>query len=176
MPRNKIKKGKTFLKGNFETPEDLKSAVRPRFGDFYDPCPLYGREGSKKDAKLNGLLIDWEETNFINPPFNEIQKWIEKGVKELHKGKTCIFLLPVRKNTLYWQKYIIPCAGELLYFTNRITFPPYEKPLPIGMCLVVFSPKLRPIHEMFPLNPAIYCDNIVWTSGRSPDNIVIENI
>ena len=49
MPRNKIKKGKTFLKGNFgdrtkedfETPEDIKSAIKARYGDYFDPCPPY---------------------------------------------------------------------------------------------------------------------------------------
>jgi hypothetical protein len=161
MPRKNIKSKKKVSssrircglgdrkKEDFETPPDLKEAIVERFGEYFDPCPLHGRELAKNDSSKDGLLIDWKEVNFINPPYNEIKKWLKKGVEELHKGKLSIFLVPVRSNTNYWKELVVPYAAEILFIHRQMKFIEGSLGLPVPMCLIVYSPSYTPTKERF---------------------------
>ena len=55
----------------------------------------------------NGLLEDWKEYNWCNPPFDECKKWVGKAYLEQQKGKTSILLIPARTETAYWHDFIL---------------------------------------------------------------------
>jgi hypothetical protein len=97
------------------------------FGD--DPCPLGGK------LCMDGRAIDWSERTFVNPPYNEIPKWIKKALEEKEKGKTVVMLIPARVKSKYWFDYIWTQATEIRFY-RKVKFPGYNEPI----ACVVFKP------------------------------------
>ena len=100
---------------DWKTPDWLLDDIRLEFGDFFDPCPL--------NANFNGLEIDWQDVNYINPPYNRKDKeaFINKAYQEYLKGKTCVMLLPVSTSTKIFHKIIYPYA-EIRFLKGRVKF------------------------------------------------------
>ena len=88
-----------------QTPDWILKWVKVHFGSYFDPCP--------PNPKFDGLSIKWKTMNFVNPPFDNISKWMDKAVNEFHKnGSTSISLIPFRPHTEYFRrnsKYIKKC-------------------------------------------------------------------
>jgi hypothetical protein len=69
--------------------------------EFFDPCPI--------NPKFNGLIIDWKDLNFVNPPYSRQQgdkktllsQFVDKALKE--KGTT-IMLLPSKTDQDWFHK------------------------------------------------------------------------
>lgn len=150
-----IKLGVGSLNEDVPTPKDLLDAIRETYGEFFDPCPLKGRDMAEKDKKHDGLKREWKSFNFVNPPFQEVERWVKKGVEEKQKGRKTLFLICARTNTQYWKKYVIPNASKIQFFLERIKFIKGKGGLPIPCCLVLFDPskpnkykesKLGPYH------------------------------
>lgn len=129
-----------------KTPKSILTALRKEFKELFDPCP-YGGIKYKGNPKKDGLLIPWSSTkvNFVNPPYNEIEKWLKKGLEEIRQGKTCVFLITARTHTKYWNDYIVKYASEIRFITGTVKFGGYEqsKGLPIGIAIIVFKPRQR---------------------------------
>ena len=106
----------TSYRQDWRTPKKLLESLEKEFGKMFDPCP--------SNAKFNGLVIDWEEVNFVNPPYDsKIQdKWIKKCYEEWKKGKTIILLIPARTDTYRWHDYIFPYATEIRFLKGRLKF------------------------------------------------------
>ena len=104
---------------NWGTPEWLLNDIKSEFGNFFDPCPL--------DYKDNGLELEWEAINYINPPYNRKDKeaFIRKAYSESLKGKTCIMLLPVSTSTKIFHELILPYA-EIRFLNGRVKFKGYN--------------------------------------------------
>jgi hypothetical protein len=77
----------------WQTPEWLYQKLDQEFHFDFDPCPT--------NPTFDGLQVEWGKTNFVNPPYNRIDKpkFIEKAFKEWQKGKTVVLLLPVSTST-----------------------------------------------------------------------------
>src|SRR5271165_6977223 len=67
-------------KQDWTTPNHLYNELNSEFAFDFDPCPI--------EHTFDGLIIEWGKSNFVNPPYNEIKKWIKKGYGEFLKGKT----------------------------------------------------------------------------------------
>ena len=82
---------------------------------FFDPCPLR--------SSFDGLVIDWKQNNYINPPYNRLDKpkFIKKAFEEYLKGKTCVMLIPASTDLKDFHKYIVPHAKVIL-LEKRIKF------------------------------------------------------
>ncbi|MFX1453836.1 MAG: DNA N-6-adenine-methyltransferase [Promethearchaeota archaeon] len=97
----------------------------------------YGREitidicASKDNAKHeryytekeNGLIQDLQgEIAFCNPPFIEIEKWVEKCYKEGLKPNTIVVaLLRVSPDTEYFHKYVMK-ADQIWFLKGRVWY------------------------------------------------------
>lgn len=102
----------------------------------FDPCP-------HTQPPWNGLEVDWGTSNFVNPPFSQIGKWLEKAVKEMEKGKLSVVLVPCRPNTRYWQQWVFPWVSTF-HFLDKIGFVGFTRPIPIPMVLLVYDPAHTP--------------------------------
>jgi len=104
---------------NWETPEWLYNDLNSEFKFDFDPCPL--------NAKFDGLAIEWGISNFVNPPYNRIDKprFIQKAYDEWKKGKTCVLLIPVATSTKLFHELILPKA-EIRFLKGRIAFKGYN--------------------------------------------------
>jgi site-specific DNA-methyltransferase (adenine-specific) len=104
---------------DWKTPRWLIDELMAEFGGMYDPCPL--------NAKFDGLAIEWEDVNFINPPYSRKLKeaFINKSYEESKKGKVCIMLLPVSTSTKIFHDVILPNA-EIRFLRGRVKFEGYN--------------------------------------------------
>jgi len=101
----------TEMKGdNYPTPFWLFDL----FEDWFDPCPLNDK------PSVDGLTIEWGGRTYVNPPYSEPLKWVEKAIQEKNKGKLIVMLLRADSSTKYFQR----CQeeGEVIYFGRRIKF------------------------------------------------------
>ena len=114
------------------TPKGLYRKLNKEFDFDFDPCP----DG---DPRLlpDGLDIEWGQSNFCNPPYNQIRNWVEKGYKEHKKGKTVVFLIPSRTCTKWWHDYIMK-ANEIRFIKGRLKFEGAKYNAPFPSCIVVF--------------------------------------
>lgn len=106
---------------NWETPKYLYDELNKEFNFNFDPCPISYDEIIPEN---DGLLIEWKERNFINPPYSRKLKeaFVKKGIEESKKGKLCVFLLPVSTSTKLFHDYIKPNAKEIRFLKGRVKF------------------------------------------------------
>lgn len=98
----------------------LKRLFFGRLATVFDPCPA--------NPSFDGLAVRWKKRNYVNPPFRDLSTWIEKAVSE--PGGT-IVLMPLRSGTRYFHETLFPNSGAIIFWTNRIAFPPHADGLPI---------------------------------------------
>lgn len=135
MHRAKMGFGKK--KDDVATPEILYKELDSEFKFDFDPCP--------KDCKVNNLKdnVEWGQSNFVNPPFSRINKFLKKAIKESAKGKSSVILMPARVNTKYWHKCVYPYASELRFLKGGVQFDGYDKPSPFPVSIVVIPKNAR---------------------------------
>ena len=100
---------------HWATPKYLYDELNKEFNFNFDPCPLH--------SDFDGLSIEWGQSNFVNPPYNRIDKpkFIQKAFDEWKKGKICILLIPASVSTKQFHELILPYAG-IRFVKGRIAF------------------------------------------------------
>ena len=111
---------------NYTTPEWLMKI----FEDWFDPYPL--------NADFDGLNMRWEKKTYVNPPYSNPFKWVEKAIKESKKGKMIVMLLRVDTSTKWFAK-LIEAKAEILWFSKRLKFT--DKPANFPSMLVILNKK-----------------------------------
>jgi phage N-6-adenine-methyltransferase len=114
---------------NWKTPEMFYKALDAEFNFDFDPCP--------SKPSFNGLKIEWGSCNYVNPPYSEIAKWVEKGYQEWSKDKTVVFLIPSRTDTKWWHKYIMK-ATEIRFIKGRLKFSNSKNSAPFPSVIVIY--------------------------------------
>ena len=106
---------------NWSTPKDFYDKLDQEFNFDFDPCPLCFKEIT---PDIDGLLIDWGGSNFVNPPYSRElkEKFVLKAIQESEKGKLCVMLLPVSTSTKLFHDHILPNAKEIRFVKGRIKF------------------------------------------------------
>ena len=106
---------------NWATPKDFYDKLDQEFNFNFDPCPLNLKEITNEN---DGLLIEWKEKNYINPPYSRAlkEKFVIKAIEESKKGKLCVMLLPVSTSTKLFHDHILPNAKEIRFIKGRIKF------------------------------------------------------
>lgn len=106
---------------HWQTPQYLYDELNKEFNFDFDPCPIH--------AKFDGLRVSWGKSNFINPPYNRIDKpkFIQKAWEEWKSGKTCVLLIPSSTSTKQFHDLILPHA-EIRFIKGRIAFVAADKP------------------------------------------------
>lgn len=106
---------------NWATPKWLYDELNKEFNFDFDPCPLCLEEITPEN---DGLLKEWGNSNFINPPYSRQLKesFVKKGIEESKKGKKCVFLIPVSTSTKLFHDFIKPNAKEIRFLRGRIKF------------------------------------------------------
>lgn len=104
---------------NWLTPLTIYQPLNNEFNFDFDPCPY-----NPGEIINDGLKIDWGMVNFVNPPYSpELKKaFILKGIAELKKGKTSVFLIPVSTSTKLFHDYIKPNCHEIRFIKGRVNF------------------------------------------------------
>jgi len=106
---------------NWATPKEFYDKLNAEFAFDFDPCPLCETEIT---PGKDGLLIEWGQRNYINPPYSRNLKeaFVMKAIEESKKGKLCVMLLPVSTSTKLFHEHIQPNANEIRFVKGRIKF------------------------------------------------------
>lgn len=106
---------------HWQTPQWLYDELDAEFKFDFDPCPIH--------ANFDGLTIPWGGVNFVNPPYNRVDKpkFIQKAFDEWKKGKTCVLLIPAATGTKQFHNLILPYA-EIRFLRGRVAFVAPDQP------------------------------------------------
>ena len=106
---------------NWATPKEFYDKLNQEFNFDFDPCPLNLGEITPEN---DGLLIEWGESNFVNPPYSRElkEKFVLKAIEESKKGKLCVMLLPVSTSTKLFHEHILPNQKAIRFIKGRIKF------------------------------------------------------
>jgi len=126
---------------SWSTPTKLYTELNKEFNfDDYDPCPL--NDNPDKD----GLLEDWADTTFVNPPYSKLKTtkkngigWIDKAHNECKKGKTIVMLLPARTDTQWFHDIIVKNKYEIRYIRGRLRFGDSKNAAPFPSMIVIMK-------------------------------------
>jgi len=132
MPKSKSDK--------WQTPPEVYNSLNEEFKFNFDPCPITWKEGDP-----DGLAIDWKESNFVNPPYSDVSKWIKKASNEHAKGRKTVMLINAITDTVAFHEYIYNKPNvEVRFIRGRIKFinpsePAKRMPNVKASMLVIFK-------------------------------------
>lgn len=74
------------------TPPEVYHDFESTFGienleQAFDPCPY-------PESNDDGLMIDWGDVTYCNPPFSQTKTWFIKAKQQANQGKVVYFLAP----------------------------------------------------------------------------------
>lgn len=82
------------------TPPELYATLNAEFAFDFDPCPF------PKPATFDGLIREWGQSNYVNPPFGSTihngrkvgpTAWAKKAISEHSQGKSIVLGLSNRQ-------------------------------------------------------------------------------
>lgn len=125
----------------WSTPVDLFAKLDAEFDFDLDPCATAGNRKCNKyfTKEVDGLKQDWDGCRvFCNPPYSEIDKWVEKCYREGIKDNTIVVLLiPSRTDTRYFHNFILHRA-EVRFIKGRLKFGNAKNVAPFPSMIVIF--------------------------------------
>ena|SRR3990167_5527194 len=120
---------------DWSTPEYFLGQIEKEFGKIdFDPCPL--RSKSK-----DGLFSDWKGNVFVNPPYSNVEEFLNKALLELKKRNATrvVFLMIPRTSTKYWNNFVMNYASCIYFIPYRMKFGDSKSSAPFPSCIVVFD-------------------------------------
>ena len=125
-------------KQEYETPDELFGKINSIFNFTRDVCA--NEQNTKCEefySEENSCLTKkWDGRNWMNPPFKDMKKFIQKAYEERHNAVT-VCLIPARTNTKWWHNYCM--NGEVYFICGRPKFKGCIHGLPQPLALVVFG-------------------------------------
>lgn len=116
---------------DWRTPKAVYDALDAEFHFTDDPCPLGGATNG------NGLLREWGERVFMNPPYSKPGPWCEKALMESRNGKIVVGLLRDDRSTAWYWDYVHGKAEERP-IRGRLRFGDSGKPAPFASVIVIW--------------------------------------
>lgn len=148
---------------NWETPPEVFDPLNKEFGFTLDVCASgenakcstffteeddglgqsWTQPESYSSATLRGRILWPPQICWMNPPYSQWQKWVQKASEESTMGATVVALLPSRTDTKAFHRYIWKKPRvELRFVEGRIKFvdAPSSAPFPSMIC--IFRPPI----------------------------------
>lgn len=99
---------------HWETPKHIYEKFMNK--NYFDPCPLH--------SNFDGLEIEWNGKLFINPPYSNIIKWVDKAILEKNNYEEVVFLVPARTDTKWFHKLLrhFPDNAKITFIEGRLKF------------------------------------------------------
>lgn len=114
----------------WNTPKLLYENLNKEFNFDFDPCP--------ENYTVDGLTIEWGESNFVNPPYSKLKDWCKKAYEQQQKGKTVVMLIPSRTDTIAWHEYVMK-ATEIRFIKGRLKFGDAKNSAPFPSAIIIFK-------------------------------------
>ena len=125
----------------WSTPQILFDELNAEFNFDLDPCSTNENHKYEKYFTLddNGLDQNWGGHRvFCNPPYSQIDKWVEKAFRETRNDNTLVvMLIPSRTDTKYFHNYIYQ-RTEIRFIRGRLKFGESKNSAPFPSMIVIF--------------------------------------
>ena len=111
-------------KDNWSTPIEIFNTLNLGF-DF--DCDVAADDKNHKvdlcyfTEEDNALEQEWMDCNWCNPPYSDIQPWVNKAAEESNKGRTTVMLIPSDTST-DWFNTCWDTASDIWFVHGRISF------------------------------------------------------
>ena len=126
---------------DWATPHDIFQRLNKEFNFNLDPCASHENHkcNTYYTVDNDGLSQSWGGCRvFCNPPYSEIDKWVEKAYRESRQDNTLIVLLiPARTDTRYFHNFIYQRA-EIRFIKGRLKFGQSKNSAPFPSMVVIF--------------------------------------
>jgi site-specific DNA-methyltransferase (adenine-specific) len=125
----------------WETPTDFFKRLDLEFKFDIDVCafPETAKCPRYFTPEINGLAQSWAPlTCWMNPPYDQTARWIEKAYSEALKGAIVVCLIPARTDTQYYHDFCMR-ASEIRYVKGRLKFGNSKNSAPFPSAVVIFN-------------------------------------
>lgn len=68
----------------------------------------------------DALNLPWAKSNWCNPPYSNIQPWVDKAIVEMEQGNTTVMLIPADTSVEWFSTAFNNARTE--FITGRISF------------------------------------------------------
>ena len=123
------------------TPQEFFDSINKEFEFDLDPCASLENHKCDKYYTIeeDGLSKNWGGHRvFCNPPYSQINKWVEKAFRESKEDNTLVvMLIPSRTDTRYFHNFIYKRA-EIRFVKGRLKFGNSNNSAPFPSMLVIF--------------------------------------
>jgi phage N-6-adenine-methyltransferase len=145
----------------YETPKPLFDYLNSIFHFELDPCAKPEIEARKRidtahgwTQEHEGLSKNWVNlSTFVNPPYSQINKWIDKALEEYHervetytmigkppyKPKPIVLLVPARTDTKWFHKIANYSYTKIVFLKGRLKFNRQKASAPFPSCLIILA-------------------------------------
>ena len=144
-------------KHDWATPWPLFQKLNDSYGPFeLDVCATAQNAKCKSFFSLedDGLAQVWHGVCWMNPPYGRaLPRWMFKAVAEVRTGRArrVVCLLPVRTDTAWWHRYVLPYGAEIHYLRGRIRFEGAASSAPLPSGVVIFENRSYSTEALFGL-------------------------
>lgn len=123
------------------TPQEIFDSLNAEFHFTLDAAATADNHKCERyyTAEQDGLKQSWGgERVFLNPPYSQIAKWVEKAYREGTKDNTVVvMLIPSRTDTRYFHNYILH-RSEIRFIKGRLHFNDSKNNAPFPSMVVIF--------------------------------------
>lgn len=135
---------KTLFSSNSDewaTPQNLFDEMNNEFNFDLDVCATDENHKCPEyyTKEQDGLSKNWGGRRvWLNPPYSQIDKWVEKAFRETRNDNTLVvMLIPSRTDTRYFHNYIYQ-RTEIRFVKGRLKFGDSKGSAPFPSMIVVF--------------------------------------
>jgi len=100
---------------NYVTPrrvfEESRNFLNVNLDICFDPCPL--------NAVFDGLKIEWQSFNFVNPPYSLLKEFVWKAILESVSNRWSVMLLPAKTDQAWFHSIK---HFKIHWFKGRLKF------------------------------------------------------
>jgi phage N-6-adenine-methyltransferase len=141
-------KTKESIRDLWQTPKWLFDYYHRRFDFKMDVAASPENtfvKGNYWTDKENALDQNWSVWgNWCNPPYSNINPWVEKAIEELKRGCLTVMIIPA-DTSVKWFKLAFENCSECHFISGRIAFINSETQKPVsgnnkGSVVFVFDP------------------------------------
>lgn len=105
--------------------------------------------------KSDALTFSWGDySTFVNPPYSQISKWVDKCIVEFNERKDLSFepcpivmLVPARTDTNWFWKLVEHDYTQVYFLKGRLKFGGSKNSAPFPSCIVVFGKYFEDKHN-----------------------------
>ena len=107
---------------NWSTPDHVFRNLNKVFKFNIDVCAEKWNAKCHKfySKEDNALEQDWFGSCWMNPPYNQLYKWMKKAYESARLGCTVVCLVPVRSDQDWWHEFAL--KGDIIFIRGRVNF------------------------------------------------------